>query len=266
MPRGQGGAVESSLVLGEVLTAVVTPFDASGAVDHDRFRELAGYLVDNGSDGLVVAGTTGEAPTLSDDERLALIGTAVEAVGDRATVIAGDRHVLDRALGASDRAGARARRGRPPRRDPVLQQAAAARHRRALQGGRRRERQADRGLQHPGARRAQPGDGDDRAAGRDPERPRRKAGERRPRAGASDRRARARPLRGRRRPDPAVRRARRNRRDLRAHARRRAAGEGARHERARRATTRELAGSSRRPRPRSRSSRCRRTRSRSRPR
>jgi len=76
-------------VLGEVLTAVVTPFDASGAVDHDRFRELAGYLVDNGSDGLVVAGTTGEAPTLSDDERLALIGTAVEAVGDRATVIAG---------------------------------------------------------------------------------------------------------------------------------------------------------------------------------
>ena len=86
MPRGQGGAVESSLVLGEVLTAVVTPFDASGAVDHDRFRELAGYLVDNGSDGLVVAGTTGEAPTLSDDERLALISTAVEAVGDRATV------------------------------------------------------------------------------------------------------------------------------------------------------------------------------------
>jgi 4-hydroxy-tetrahydrodipicolinate synthase len=76
-------------VLGEVLTAVVTPFDASGAVDHDRFRELAGYLVDNGSDGLVVAGTTGEAPTLSDDERLALIGTAVEAVGDRATVNAG---------------------------------------------------------------------------------------------------------------------------------------------------------------------------------
>jgi 4-hydroxy-tetrahydrodipicolinate synthase len=76
-------------VLGEVLTAIVTPFDASGAVDHDRFRELAAYLVDNGSDGLVVAGTTGEAPTLSDDERLELIGTAVQAVGDRATVIAG---------------------------------------------------------------------------------------------------------------------------------------------------------------------------------
>jgi 4-hydroxy-tetrahydrodipicolinate synthase len=76
-------------VLGEVLTAVVTPFDSSGAVDHDRFRELAAYLVENGSDGLVVAGTTGEAPTLSDEERLELISVAVEAVGDRATVVAG---------------------------------------------------------------------------------------------------------------------------------------------------------------------------------
>lgn len=76
-------------MLGEVLTAVVTPFDASGAVDHDRFRELVAYLVENGSDGVVVAGTTGEAPTLSDDERLELIATAVDAVGDRATVIAG---------------------------------------------------------------------------------------------------------------------------------------------------------------------------------
>jgi 4-hydroxy-tetrahydrodipicolinate synthase len=76
-------------VLGEVLTAVVTPFDGSGAVDHDRFRELAAFLVEHGSDGLVVAGTTGEAPTLSDDERLELIAAAVDAVGDRATVIAG---------------------------------------------------------------------------------------------------------------------------------------------------------------------------------
>jgi len=88
-PRSRGRAVESLRVLGEVLTAVVTPFDASGAVDHDRFRELVAYLVENGSDGLVVAGTTGEAPTLSDDERLELIATAVDAVGDRATVIAG---------------------------------------------------------------------------------------------------------------------------------------------------------------------------------
>jgi 4-hydroxy-tetrahydrodipicolinate synthase len=76
-------------VLGEVLTAIVTPFDASGVVDYERFRELAAHLVDNGSDGLVIAGTTGESPTLSDDERLELFAAAVDAVGSRATVIAG---------------------------------------------------------------------------------------------------------------------------------------------------------------------------------
>jgi 4-hydroxy-tetrahydrodipicolinate synthase len=76
-------------VLGEVLTAAVTPFDGAGRVDLDRYRELCTYLVDNGSDGVVVTGTTGEAPTLSDDERLELLRTAVDAVGDRATVIAG---------------------------------------------------------------------------------------------------------------------------------------------------------------------------------
>jgi 4-hydroxy-tetrahydrodipicolinate synthase len=76
-------------VLGEVLTATVTPFDADGAVHYDRYRELCEFLVDHGSDGVVVNGTTGEAPTLSDDERLGLLRTALEAVGDRATVIAG---------------------------------------------------------------------------------------------------------------------------------------------------------------------------------
>jgi len=76
-------------VLGDVLTAIVTPFHEDGSVDLDAFRELAVFLVDHGSDGLVVAGTTGEAPTLSDDEKLALFAAAIEAVGDRATVIAG---------------------------------------------------------------------------------------------------------------------------------------------------------------------------------
>jgi 4-hydroxy-tetrahydrodipicolinate synthase len=76
-------------MLGEVLTASVTPFDADGAVNLAKFRELAAYLVDNGSDGLVVTGTTGEAPTLTDDERFALYEAAVETIGDRATVIAG---------------------------------------------------------------------------------------------------------------------------------------------------------------------------------
>ena len=76
-------------MLGEILTATVTPFDSSGAVDYDRYGELCTYLVDNGSDGVVVSGTTGEAPTLSDDERLGLLRTAIDAIGDRATVVAG---------------------------------------------------------------------------------------------------------------------------------------------------------------------------------
>jgi 4-hydroxy-tetrahydrodipicolinate synthase len=76
-------------VLGEVLTAMVTPFRPDGAVDLDSFRRLASYLVDNGSDGLVVTGTTGESPTLSDEERLELYAAAVEEVGERATLIAG---------------------------------------------------------------------------------------------------------------------------------------------------------------------------------
>ena len=76
-------------MLGEVLTAVVTPFDRTGAVELDRFRALCGFLVDNGSDGVVVTGTTGESPTLSDEERFALYEAAVDEVGDRATVVAG---------------------------------------------------------------------------------------------------------------------------------------------------------------------------------
>jgi len=76
-------------VLGEILTAIVTPFKKDGAVDLERFRALAAHLADNGSDGLVVTGTTGESPTLSDDERFALYEAALEEVGDRATVVAG---------------------------------------------------------------------------------------------------------------------------------------------------------------------------------
>jgi 4-hydroxy-tetrahydrodipicolinate synthase len=76
-------------MLGEVITAIVTPFDADGGVDIAKFRELAQHLADHGSDGLVVCGTTGESPTLSDDEKLELFAAAKEAVGDRATIIAG---------------------------------------------------------------------------------------------------------------------------------------------------------------------------------
>ncbi len=76
-------------MLGEVLTAIVTPFRPDGSVDLKRFRALASHLVDNGSDGLVVAGTTGESPNLTDPERLELFAAALDEVGGRATVIAG---------------------------------------------------------------------------------------------------------------------------------------------------------------------------------
>jgi 4-hydroxy-tetrahydrodipicolinate synthase len=67
----------------------VTPFKRDGSVDLDAFRALARHLVDNGSDGLVVTGTTGESPTLTDDERFELYAAALEEVGGRATVVAG---------------------------------------------------------------------------------------------------------------------------------------------------------------------------------
>ncbi len=74
---------------GEVLTAMITPFTDSGEVDYDKVWRLARFLVDNGSDGLVVTGTTGEAPVLTADEKVAIYRAVVEAVGDRATVVAG---------------------------------------------------------------------------------------------------------------------------------------------------------------------------------
>lgn len=65
---------------GRILSALVTPFDALGAVDLDVAQQLAKHLVAEGHDGLVVCGTTGEAPTLSDDEKLAMFAAVVEAV------------------------------------------------------------------------------------------------------------------------------------------------------------------------------------------
>jgi 4-hydroxy-tetrahydrodipicolinate synthase len=76
-------------MLGSVLTAIVTPFADDESVDFDCFQRLARHLVENGSDGIVVAGTTGESPNLTDEERLDLIRAAIEAVGDDATVVAG---------------------------------------------------------------------------------------------------------------------------------------------------------------------------------
>ncbi|MDX6407646.1 MAG: 4-hydroxy-tetrahydrodipicolinate synthase [Gaiellaceae bacterium] len=76
-------------MLGEALTAIVTPFKADGTIDYERFSELALHLVENGSDGIVVAGTTGESPTLTDDERIELFRVAVDTLRGRATVVAG---------------------------------------------------------------------------------------------------------------------------------------------------------------------------------
>jgi 4-hydroxy-tetrahydrodipicolinate synthase len=74
---------------GRVLTAMVTPFDGRGALDIEAAADLAVHLVSNGHDGLVVNGTTGESPTTTDEEKSRLLRAVVEAVGDRATVVAG---------------------------------------------------------------------------------------------------------------------------------------------------------------------------------
>ena len=82
-------AIPKQCDFGSILTAIVTPFKEDGAVDFKRFKALARYLVEHGSEGLVVSGSTGEGTTLSDREKLMLYYAAVEEVGERATVIAG---------------------------------------------------------------------------------------------------------------------------------------------------------------------------------
>ncbi|MEN8234497.1 MAG: 4-hydroxy-tetrahydrodipicolinate synthase [Actinomycetota bacterium] len=74
---------------GQVLTAVITPFGEDGSIDYGTFWRLTRFLADHGSDGIVVGGTTGESPTLSKVEKVALFKAAVDAVGDRITVLAG---------------------------------------------------------------------------------------------------------------------------------------------------------------------------------
>ncbi|MFC1898882.1 4-hydroxy-tetrahydrodipicolinate synthase [Chloroflexota bacterium] len=75
--------------LGRLLTAMVTPFDDKGEVDYEQARKLALALLDSGSDGLVVVGTTGESPTLVQQEELRLFREIKDAVGDRGAVVAG---------------------------------------------------------------------------------------------------------------------------------------------------------------------------------
>ncbi|MCG5211784.1 4-hydroxy-tetrahydrodipicolinate synthase [Streptosporangium sp. KLBMP 9127] len=96
---------------GRMLTAMVTPFAEDGSVDYDGLQSLATYLVDEQrNDGLVVSGTTGESPTTSDEEKDRILRAVVEAVGDRATVVAGagsnDTHHSVELARAAERAGA----------------------------------------------------------------------------------------------------------------------------------------------------------------
>ena len=118
---------------GRVLTAMVTPFHDDGSLDVDGAVALARWLVDHGNDGLVLAGTTGEAPTLTDDEKVEL-WTAVRAAVD-VPLGRGHRHVRHPPHLRAERAGRGHRRRRAPRGHAVLQPPVAGRARGALQGG-----------------------------------------------------------------------------------------------------------------------------------
>ena len=81
--------IDVSARLGTVLTAMVTPFGPDGSLDLAAAKKVATHLVDAGCDGLVVSGTTGESPTTTDDEKIELLRAVLDAVGDRARIIAG---------------------------------------------------------------------------------------------------------------------------------------------------------------------------------
>ena len=74
---------------GEVITAMVTPMNRFGSIDYDKVEELTKYLVENGSDALLVAGTTGESPTLTNEEEIELVSTVKRAAANKAKVILG---------------------------------------------------------------------------------------------------------------------------------------------------------------------------------
>jgi 4-hydroxy-tetrahydrodipicolinate synthase len=89
-PEGGGAARPERVPFGRMLTAMITPMTRDGAVDYDGTARLAEYLVtDMRNDGLVISGTTGESPTTSDAEKAQLLRTVIDAVGDRATIVAG---------------------------------------------------------------------------------------------------------------------------------------------------------------------------------
>ena len=75
--------------IGRLITAMVTPFDQQGQVDYPQAKRLANALLDSGSDGVIVSGTTGESPTLTTEEKIRLFAEVKSAVGDRGAVVAG---------------------------------------------------------------------------------------------------------------------------------------------------------------------------------
>ena len=75
--------------IGRLLTAMITPFTDDGDVDYGQARKLAKGLLESGNDGLVIGGTTGEAPSMSDEEKLRLFAEVKEEVGDRGAIVAG---------------------------------------------------------------------------------------------------------------------------------------------------------------------------------
>ena len=81
--------MSSTPPFGRALTAIATPMRPDGGLDLDGLQKVAGHLLDNGHDGIVVNGTTGEAPTTSDEEKVTILEAVLEAVGERAKVVAG---------------------------------------------------------------------------------------------------------------------------------------------------------------------------------
>ncbi|MFL6109969.1 MAG: dihydrodipicolinate synthase family protein, partial [Catenulispora sp.] len=88
-PASESAAWTAGTPFGRMITAMITPFKADGALDPEGARELAAHLVDAGNDALVISGTTGESPTTSDAEQAELLAAVIAEVGGRAKVIAG---------------------------------------------------------------------------------------------------------------------------------------------------------------------------------
>ncbi|HEX6196766.1 MAG TPA: 4-hydroxy-tetrahydrodipicolinate synthase [Jiangellaceae bacterium] len=103
-------SIQIEAPFGRVLTAMATPFHHDGSLDTDGAAALATHLVEHGCDGLVISGTTGESPTTTDAEKERLLRAVVEAVGDRASIVAGvgtyDTHHTVELATAAEKAGA----------------------------------------------------------------------------------------------------------------------------------------------------------------